>query len=168
MTLFPTPMWLRRSLVTLAIASIGCKAKEDATTPPPPVSTDPVNIMAPDQSYMLVLPSRWTGLTRMDTLSTAERGLARPGAINFVYIPRDTAIIPQTLAVLAVYDSASWAKVKAEGGPPPGDSIKSSKGFVYVVGMPQSNPFTPGSIDALKFDSLTLKPAEKISIANVP
>ena len=113
-------------------------------------------------------PERWTGVTRTDSLTTAERGLALPGAVNIVYIPRDTAIIPQTLVVIAVYDSAAWMKVKAEGGPPPGDSIAAGGGKIFIAGMPQSNPFAPGSVDAVKFDSLSLKPEEKATLVSVP
>ncbi|MEO7996836.1 MAG: hypothetical protein ABI852_05295 [Gemmatimonadaceae bacterium] len=160
-------MWIRRSFFVLAIASVGCKAKEEAAPPPAVDPSAPEHVMAPDMSYVMNLPGRWTGLTRTDTLSTAERGTALPGAVNIVYIPRDTAIIPQTLVVIAVYESAAWAKVKAEGGPPPGDSIASGNGRVWVVALPQSNPFTPGSIDALKFDSLGLKPEEKTGIVTV-
>lgn len=160
-------MLIRRSLFVLALASVGCKAKEAATPPPAQDPAAPQHVMAPDLSYVMNLPGRWAGLTRTDTLSTAERGTALPGAVNIVYIPRDTAIIPQTLVVIAVYDAAAWTKVKAEGGPPPGDSIASGNGRVYVAGLPQSNPFTQGSIDAVKFDSLGLKPEEKSSLVTV-
>ena len=166
-------MSIRRTLVMMIFATVACKGdtagKSGATdsTPLPGATASP-EVAPPDQSYKLVLPPRWTGVFRADTLSTAERGMARPGALNIVYLPQDTSVIPQTLIVVAVYDSAAWAKVKAEGGPPPGDSLLANNGRVYVLALPQSNPFTPGSVDALKFDSLALKPAEKATLVRVP
>ena len=127
-----------------------------------------VALKSPDQSYSLLLPSRWAGLIRTDTLSTGERGTARSGAMNIVYLPRDTSVIPQTLVVVAVYDSAAWVKVKAAGGPPPGDSVLAKDARVYVLAQPQSNPFAPGSVDAVKFDSLVLKSADTATLIRVP
>lgn len=165
-------MSIRRSLILLILATAGCKGETAKSTPADSTTAENASgapeVSPPDQSYKLVLPLRWAGLFRADTLSTAERGMARPGAVNVVYLPQDTSVIPQTLAVVAVYDSAAWVKVKAEGGPPPGDSLLSKNGRVYVLALPQSNPFTPGSADALKFDSLALKPAEMATLIRVP
>ncbi|MEP6834015.1 MAG: hypothetical protein ABJB74_11500 [Gemmatimonas sp.] len=161
----------RYTLLALSLAGLACdKAGKPAAADSTPVQTASAasEVMSPDQSYKLVFPARWAGVFRTDTLSTAERGTARPGALNVVYLPKDTAVIPQTLVVVAVYDSAAWVKVRAEGGPPPGDSVMSKNGRVYMVALPQSNPFTPGSVDALKFDSLALKPADKSSMIRVP
>lgn len=119
-----------------------------------------IRFASPNGSYVLELPSRRTGHYRVDSLSTAERGRARPGVLAFSYLPSDSTIRPQVLAVVAVYDSAAWAAVRAEGGPPPGDSVVARAGLVYVVGLPQSNPFPAQSTDALLFDLLQLKPAE--------
>lgn len=162
-------MWIRRSLLVLTAVVAACKPKEEAPPPAPAAALAPSHVLAADQSYIMNLPGRWAGFTRTDSLSTAERGQALPGAVNIVYIPRDTSIIPQTLVVIAVYDSAAWVKANAAaaGGPPPGDSVAAGNGRVYMVGMPQSNPFTAGSVDALKFDSLALKPDEKAGIVSV-
>jgi hypothetical protein len=111
-------------------------------------------------SYNLALPDRWKGHFRVDSLSTQERGTALPGAVVFNYLPADTTIHPQALLVVAVYDSAAWQAVRKEGGPPPGDSVAAKSGKVFVVGLPQSNPFAPGSPDAMVFQLLELKPAE--------
>jgi hypothetical protein len=161
-----------RIAALLAFAALSaCRGAKDArlavdTTVAAPVTNSNL-LSAPDGSYELKLPARWTGLYRVDSLSSAERGSARPGAINVVYLPRDTAVLPQTLIVVAVYDSVAWARVKTEGGPPPGDSILSQAGRVYVLGLPQSNPFLPESVDALKFDSLALNPVEKSALVHV-
>lgn len=119
---------------------------------------------APDGSYVLELPTRWTGHYRVDSLSTAELGRARRGALVFSYLPSDSTIRPQVLAVVATYDSAAWVAVRAEGGPPPGDSVIARAGRVYVVGLPQSNPFPTGSADAVLFELLQLKPPEVMAM----
>src|SRR6185369_12058633 len=124
------------------------------------------NAAAPDSassslgSYNLALPDRWKGHFRVDSLSTQERGSALPGAVVFNYLPSDSTIRPQALLVVAVYDSAAWQAVRKEGGPPPGDSVAAKNGKVFVVGLPQSNPFAPGSPDAMVFQLLELKAAE--------
>ena len=164
-------MWLRRSLMLLALATTACKdsGRKEAPLDTTGLSSKgaTVGVQSSDQSYTVMLPARWAGLIRTDTLTTTERGAARPGAVNIVYLPRDTTVIPQTLVVVAAYDSAAWVKVKAEGGPPPGDSLMSKDGRVYVLTRPQSNPFAPGSVDAVKFDSLLLKPADTATLIRV-
>ena len=106
------------------------------------------------------MPKILTVSRRVGYLGAALLATARPGALNLVYLPADSSIRPQTLVVVAVYDSATWSAVRAEAGPPPGDSVAARAGRDYVVGLPQSNPFPPGSKDAVRFDSLGLRPAE--------
>lgn len=142
---------------------LGCGGGSDARPQPAADSSDAVTgarFNAPDGSYVLELPTRWTGHYRVDSLSTAERGRARHGVLVFSYLPSDSTIRPQVLAVVAVYDSSSWAAVRGEGGPPPGDSVIAKAGRIYVVAQPQSNPFPAQSADAMLFGLLRLKPSE--------
>ena len=104
----------------------------------------------------------------MDSLSSAERGTALPGAVVFEYLPTDSTIRPQALMVLAIYDSTAWRAVLAEGGPPPGDSVASQRGRVFVIGLPQSNPFAPGSADAMVFQILRLRREELGGLIHLP
>ena len=110
----------------------------------------------PRAEFQVRIPERWGKSYRLDTLSTQERGLAHRGATQYLYLPGDSTQRPQALAVVAVYDADAWGQVRAEGGPPPGDSVGVRSGLVYVVWLPQSNPFFPGSVDAIRFDSLQL------------
>lgn len=130
-------------------------------------SKSPVTIAASDNSYSVILPARWFKLFRVDSLSSAERGTARPGAMNIVYLPRDTTQLPQTLLVIAVYDSVAWQRLRSAAGPTAGDSVAAAAGRVYVMALAQSNPFSPGSADAAKFDSLALTAMEKASVVKV-
>ena len=159
---------MRKSLTGMALiaALAGCGGDRDDAAPPPPDAA-PAAVVSADGTFEILVPARWTGAYRIDSLSTPEQGTARPGALNLVYLPADTAVRPQTLVVVAVYDSAAWAAVRAEQGPPPGDSVSSRAGRVYVVGLPQSNPFAPGSPDAARFDSLQLRPAEVPTLVRI-
>ena len=141
----------------------------DRPAPAPPADSGAPGVAgtlyeAPDGTYDVLVPPRWTGHFRVDTLTTPERGSARPRAVVFSYLPSDSTIRPQVLAVIAVYDSAAWAAVRTEGGPPPGDSVASRRGLVYVVGQPQSNPFPDGTPDAVLFALLELKPSEVVAL----
>ena len=120
----------------------------------------PIVVASPDGTFDLQMPARWAGRYRIDLLSTPERGRGLPGAIVVRYLPTDTTIRPQALVAVVVYDSATWQEVAAEEGPPPGDSVAANRGKVYVVGLPQSNPFEPTSADAASFQRLELRPEE--------
>lgn len=152
-------------MAVLAICA-GCGSERNPPVPPPAEAT-PAAVTAADGTFDILIPARWTGAYRVDSLSTPEQGTARPGALNLVYLPGDTSIRAQTLVVVAVYDSAAWATVRAEQGPPPGDSVAFRSGRVYIVGLPQSNPFAPGSPDAVRFDSLQLRPAEVMTLVRI-
>lgn len=164
----------RTALVFLVLASAACKgadsapAGDSATLATTTAAANEPTVKSFDGTFSVTLPRHWSGAYRVDTLSTVERGGARPGALNVVYLPSDSSVIPQTLVVIAVYDSAAWKKATSEGGPPPGDSSFAKDGRVYVLGLPQSNPFTPGSVDAFKFDSLALTAEEKARLIKVP
>lgn len=156
---------IKRCVAILVPAFLGCGGGSES---PPQSSADSTptsatavsRFAAPGGDYVLELPTRWAGHYRVDSLSTAERGKARHGVLVFSYLPSDSTIRPQVLAIVAVYDSASWAAVRSEGGPPPGDSVIARGGRVYVVAQPQSNPFPPQSSDAVLFGLMQLKPAE--------
>jgi len=42
--------------------------------------------------------------------------------------------------------------------------VAARRGRVYVIGLPQSNPFAPGSVDGTVFQVLMLRPAELAGI----
>jgi len=124
------------------------------------ISADSLVRPYPTSDFQLRLPPRWSGLIHLDTLSTQERGEALPGALQYSYLPQDGKSHSEVLVAVAVYDSSAWARVKADSGPPPGDSVASRRGRVYVVALPQSNPFASGTTDSTAFASLELTSAE--------
>lgn len=132
----------RYAIAALLGLNFGCGAPANKPAVAPEKAPGTV-VAAPDGSYELAVPARWAGVYRIDSLSTQEQGTARPGALNLVYLPADPSVRPQTLVVVAVYDSTAWNAVRAEQGPPPGDSV------------------------AARFDSLGLQPAEVTSLVRI-
>lgn len=148
----PYPRCLLAVLITALGSGCGpAKEKEQSAAAAAVVDTS---------GYDLNLPARWKGHYEIDSLSTAERGRARPGALVFLYQPSDTARRREVLLVVAVYDSAVWRTIRSEEGPPPGDSVAAKAGLVYVLAFPQSNPFTSNTPDAILFDLLLLRLSE--------
>jgi D-alanyl-D-alanine carboxypeptidase len=121
----------------------------------------------PNGRYDVRVPARWAGRYRIDTLSTVERGSGLPGTLLFQYVPADSSVRPQALLVVVTYDSAAWRAARAEEGPPPGDSVASKNGKVFVIGLPQSNPFPAASPDSGVFDGLALRAAEVSGLLRV-
>ncbi|MEO8032699.1 MAG: hypothetical protein ABJC74_02710 [Gemmatimonadota bacterium] len=122
----------------------------------------------PASEYQVRIPPRWAGLYRLDTLSTQERGNAPPGAIQYAYLPQNSTQHSETLIAIVVYDSAAWAQVRAEGGPPPGDSVAQRNGRIYIVALPQSNPFASGTADSTAFQALELTADEAAHFVVLP
>jgi hypothetical protein len=129
----------------LCVLSFAC-AKEAPPPPPPAAPPSPI-------AWAFDPPPVWD-----DRVTFAED--PQPGSHLssrvFLYSPRDTSVRPQILLGITVYDSATWARMAAEPGPPQGDSLSSAGGQVFAAGFPQSNPFAEGSADFRTFDSLAV------------
>ncbi|HEX4934544.1 MAG TPA: hypothetical protein VFV33_15245 [Gemmatimonadaceae bacterium] len=122
---------------------------------PPGGSSAPV----PALSWRLESPKFWDERVRVVDDPEGEARLAAQGifaATLFEYLPRDTSVVPQTLLGVYVYDSTAWAKLQGEEGPPQGEVVERGPGVVYVVGLPQSNPFGWGSADSAEFEKRTI------------
>lgn len=139
--------------VSLGLFTAAC-ARERApdVVPDTPVA---VTLMNNPIAWALEPPGTWDDRVTMEDESVAP-GALHHSARAFLFSPRDTSVRPQALLAVLVYDSANWARISAEAGPPPGDTIMTREGRVYVASLPQSNPFAPGSSDAHAFDSLSV------------
>ena len=110
-------------------------------------------------SWRFEIPLTWDDRVRMVNDPEGAARLATQGihgARSFEYLPRDSSAVPQRLLAVWVHDSSAWDKVSAEQGPALGDEIARGPGVVYIAGLPQSNPFAPGSVDAVEFDKRTM------------
>ena len=110
-------------------------------------------------TWRFQVPQTWDDRVRMVDDPAGAPGLAAQGvhgARSFEYLPRDSSEVPQRLLGVWVYDSVAWHKVSADPAPPQGDEIARGPGVVYIAGLPKSNPFTPGTVDAVEFDKRTI------------
>jgi hypothetical protein len=137
---------LGAGLVAL-VCALGIACAKDA--PPPPLPAAP----PPPIAWAFDPPSVWDDRV---TFSEDRQPGSHLSSRVFLYSPRDTSVRPQILFGITVYDSARWARIAAEPGPPQGDSLSSAGGQVFVAGFPQSNPFAEGSADYRTFDSLAV------------
>ena len=122
--------------------------------------------LPPDSAiaWKFIPPVSWAERTRSVLVSAEERGRSFQGARaaqRFDYIPQDTTVVAaQTLLLITVYDSVSWAKLDRPDEPPVGEVITRERGMVYVASLPQSNPFAEGSADYRDFARRTIGIAE--------
>ena len=139
-------------LLLCATAACGPRAAregaDDSTSAPAQAPATPI-------AWKFDAPPTWDDRVLVVDDPTGEAKLAKEGVRSarlFNYRPRDTTIVSQTLLGIWVYDSAAWARVQAEDGPPQGEEVARSAGVVFVAGLPQSNPFAPKSVDSVEFE----------------
>ena len=148
--------------VATVVLALACGSKpEDGDRPDSAAQSraDSASASLPALSWRLESPKSWDARVRVVDDPEGEARLAAQGihaATRFEYLPRDTSVVPQTLLGVYVYDSTAWAKLQAEDGPPQGEVVERGPGVVYVVGLPQSNPFGWGSADSVEFEKRTV------------
>ena len=125
-----------------------------ASEAPPPSDAAALSADSSPIGWVFDVPPGWDERVKLDD-NVPGTGTYR-SARMFTYAPRDTSIVPQILLGIFVYDSAAWAEVSRQEGPPQGDSLTSSAGQVFIASLPQSNPFAEGSADYHTFDSLSV------------
>ena len=145
------PRALLASLIAMAAVACGRDRAPDIV-PDTPVA---VLLMNHPIAWAFDAPAVWDDRVIMQDESVAP-GAMHHSARAFLYAPADTNLRPQALLGVLVYDSASWERVSSEAGPPPGDTISTADGRVFVASLPQSNPFEAGSRDAMAFDSMSV------------
>ncbi|MBC7894814.1 MAG: hypothetical protein H7066_05340 [Cytophagaceae bacterium] len=133
--------------VTALVCACASEAPRPARDTVVAASTNPIG-------WAFDVPANWDDRVTLDD-NVPGTGTYR-AARMFTYAPRDTSIVPQILLGIFVYDSAAWADVARQEGPPQGDSLTSSAGQVFIASLPQSNPFAEGSADYRTFDSLSV------------
>ncbi len=141
------------ALVLLLVAAAAC-ARERADEVPAD-SAAATTISEHPIAWSLDAPTSWDDRVTIHDESVAP-GTLHQSARAFLYLPADTSIRPQALLAVLVYGTADWARLSSEPGPPPGDTIMTANGRVYVASLPQSNPFVEGSRDAVAFDSMSV------------
>lgn len=139
------------ALVLSLILVSACERAEVGT--PGPDTPAVVTLTNDPIAWAFDAPPTWD-----DRVTMVDESVA-PGALHysaraFIFSPSDTSLRPQSLLSVLVFNNTNWARVTSEQGPPPGDTIVTADGRVYVAALPQSNPFETGSADAQAFDSM--------------
>lgn len=140
--------------LSCAVATIAALLSACASEAPPPSRDATVSSSTNPIGWAFDVPAHWDDRVALDD-NVPGTGTYR-AARMFTYAPRDTSIVPQILLGIFVYDSAAWADVARQEGPPQGDSLTSFAGQVFIASLPQSNPFAEGSADFRTFDSLSV------------
>ena len=108
--------------------------------------------------FRYTLPASWRGhACHVHELAGADAAAAFYQAeyiADISYFPEDTAFPPQVMVGFLILKRADYDTIMAEEGPPPGDLLAEREGKVYLLGLPQSNPYPPGSKDARNFDQM--------------
>lgn len=122
-------------------------------------------------NFHFEIPARWTGNYTIHEYTDAEikeNYSSAKHVVDFAYQTQkedDT----QSLFTIMVFGKQEWKKIAAEEGPPIGEVLMEDASQVFVVAMPQSNPFEMTSADGKLFDSMVLSFTEvkkAFSLAN--
>lgn len=140
-----------RPRLLLVLALVACRREQKLAVPAESATARPTPVPV---AFAFDAPAVWDDRVKLEeeVPGTGTYRLAR----MFTYTPKDTTVVPQALLGIFVYDSAAWAAVAAESGPPMGDSLTTAHGQVFIAALPQSNPFREGSPDFRAFDSLSV------------
>jgi hypothetical protein len=76
--------------------------------------------------------------------------------VTVVFRPAQAGKAEAPLCRLIVFAQAEWKRIEAEAGPPVGTVLESLDEWVYVVQLPQSNPYRPGSPESEQFEAMRL------------
>lgn len=145
--------WGMKMVATMALAGCGERGADRARTDSAAPAAEEISAL-PTVSWTLTAPTSWDervviaddpeGIERL-----REQGIRSARLFN--YVPYDTAIVPQALLGVYVYDSTAWARLEREQGPPQGELLQRRPGVAYIVSFPQSNPFAEGGRDFAEF-----------------
>ncbi|MEO8198965.1 MAG: hypothetical protein ABI679_00455 [Gemmatimonadota bacterium] len=115
---------------------------------------------SPTTGFSFTLPVAWAGHYRVERPDPAGNLPPAIDVVEFVYPPIDSTIAPQVVFRVVVFTREQWDKLNAEAGPPYGWELGQKEGKVWVGGLPQSNPFVPGSADADQFDQMQISESQ--------
>ncbi len=155
---------------TIALALAACSGKGSDATPQPPSATDALAAAAaakslPAEKYVsatagfdLTLPGAWTGRYRAEEKKDTTAG-ARLG-VEFKFVPDSGSAAPSlTLMTVRIFTKAAW-EVATRRGVPVGSKLAERGDDVFVLSLPQSNPYPPASREAPQYDQLIISIAQ--------
>lgn len=144
---------LRSLALVIGILAIACRR--------PGVETASIETYtSPTTGFRFDVPSSWADHYRVERPDPAGNRPPAVEVVEFQYPPQDTSMMPQALFRVVVFTQDDWKALSAEEGPPFGWQLAERGGRVWIGGLPQSNPFTPGSADAVQFDKMLLSESQ--------
>lgn len=147
------PARLLAALAFLFVAACGEKPEAAATAERPlgHVFTDTVSGVGVD------LPPMWAGRYRVsDSITTPVAGLQRQLALR--YLKSDSSLVAEpALLEIRVFGSTEWMAMGRDSASAMyGTVIASDPSHTVAVRPASMNPLTPGTADAVGFDSLMI------------
>lgn len=151
-------------------ALVACSSKGPDAAPPPSAeqalaaaaqakSLPPEKFVSTTAGFNLTLPGIWTGHYRAEETRDAATGARL--AVNFKFLPDSGSKAPSaTLMTVRIFSRAVWDKVSKQPPGPLGSVLGEHGDDVYVISLPQSNPYPPASPEAPVFDKLIISIAQ--------
>jgi hypothetical protein len=153
------------ALAVLLATTLACQGKTEA--PPPPNASDALAEVAaarslPAETYSspvsrfdLTFPGVWTGRYRAEERTdTTDGGRLR---VDFKFRPDSGSRAPsQILLTLRVFPRATWQAIEKRIGRPFGARLGERGDEVFLIFLPESNPYPAGSPEAPVFDRLII------------
>lgn len=157
-------------LVATFIALTACSGKE-APRQEPPTGAEAIQAVKearslPSEKYIgttiaadLELPGVWKG--RYTTLERTDTTAGAKYAVEFRFKPDSGSKAPAlTLMTLRVFTVAAWDAASKRPGRPVGAKIGETAKEVFVLSLPESNPYPPASPEAPAYDTLIISIAQ--------
>ena len=109
--------------------------------------------------FDLTLPGIWTG--RYRTMERKDSTMGSRLAVDFKFVPDSGSKAPSlNLMTLRIFPRAVWDKLASRPGGPVGSKLGERGNDIFVLSLPQSNPYPPNSPEAPIFDKLIISLAQ--------
>lgn len=109
--------------------------------------------------FDLQLPGVWKGRYRAGEKKDTTAGAYL--AVEFKFLPDSGSKAPSfTLINVRIFTKAAWAAAAKRPGGPIGSKLAETDKDVYVISLPDSNPYPPASKEAPVFDKLVISIAQ--------
>lgn len=159
------PAHMTRIVFPLAAAALlACGGKDKAA---PPTAEDaladvaaaktlpPEVYVSPVSGFDLSLPGVWKGRYRaLERSDTTDGGRT---TVDFKFLPDSGSKAPsQNALTIRIFSRAAWQAMEKRTGRPFGARIAERGDDVFLIFLPESNPYPPGSPEAPVFDRLII------------
>lgn len=162
---------MTRAALMLLLATVACNTPDRGAAGTPPTAEQaladaaaaktlpPEHFVSATGGFDLDLPGVWTGKYRTtegkDTTTRARL------AIDFKYVPDSGSKAPSlSLMILRVFSRDAWNAATLPGSSPIGSVLGERGNDVFVLSLPRSNPYVPGSAEATAYDQLIISLAQ--------